>query len=281
MTDETMIRTADGREVALLDATWEDLGGQWEADGSEELKPPLPMVTVTHEMTRREGAAAFAGRWYHADRDAHTEWLECVLLLRRRTRALFAKGEDRPVCSSNDGDAPVPNAPLWLPSAPAKWQTTNGASIDMQGIWQAVPDGGPKECRLCPFTGHEDPETGQYSAGLCRASVLFLADRIDDEGGLCLVRLSATQARGLERFIKARIRARQRPLASMRLTIATKRTQTRDGNHVYELQVAGEDLPVAEALPYRDLIAAERERFGGDAMMPAPVGDPETGEVME
>jgi hypothetical protein len=139
--------------------------------------------------------------------------------------------------------------------------------------------GPPLECVDCPFSSHEDPKTGEFRAGMCRSTVQYLGVRTDEDGGECLVRLTQTQARALERFIRQRMRGRERPLCSMRLTLETNKVQTRSGDPAYELRVTGEDLPVLETYRWHQWMLSERERFDGTAALPGPAADTETGEI--
>jgi len=259
-----MVNTPDG-PVALdeiEDSTfavlsWSEMpaGFAWADDGTGEVQPPYPVVRIASPQARIEGADRHAGEWYHGDRAMFEPVAEFVLLRRRRTRAMFGGEDDAPLCSSNDGDHPKPNGRVWRMEA---FKTNAGAVVPVHEALRAHP---PLECRQCPFSGQDDEETGEYMAGLCKASIVYLAARPDDSAAI--LRLTWTQARAVERWIRVRQKASGLPLFAYRLRLGTTRVMPQGGNPYYIATLAGEpeELTPRMALAYNDLLEAQDERF--------------------
>lgn len=278
------IKLADGTTIGELavepaatfaPATWGDLRGyQWADSGTGDMTPPYPIVRLASGQSRMEGAAQHVGQWYHSDRAAYSEVLDVVLMKRTRTRALFGRESDIPLCSSANGISPKPGAKLWLQPA---FETKAGQVIDVPGA--KAPD----ECRACPFSGGEE-EDGSWRSGLCRSSLVYLAMRWDDESA-AIVRLTATQAGFLERFIRQRILGRGLPLLAMRLWLKPERRQEKGRDPYYVIRVDGEDIDALLAFELDGRLRAETERFEQSMALTTDEDgravDTRTGEVIE
>ncbi len=222
--------------------------GEWAGfapDGTEDIAPSFPIIKIVSATSQMPGAAKHVGEFYRTDTEEYYPTLEVVALFQKETRALFGEGNDKPLCRSLDGRAPMPFQPLWdMPS----FRTGNGTP-------QTVPDSGqPKNCTTCWFAqwGENDEPP------VCRGSVEVLVDAGDGE--LANLRLPGSSISTWRGFVARKLKPRKLPLCSQRLTLTTTE-KTKPGKKWYEVTIDAEPLSREEALAYNAILSYERQRF--------------------
>jgi hypothetical protein len=211
--------------------------GAWEPDGTEEVRPSFPRVSMVQAMS--SGGDQHAGAFYRSDTEAFYDSLDIVPLAMKWRRAMFVDGEDRPVCSSPDGVRPFPDQPAW------------------EGGLQ------PDRCEGCRFA--RPAAKGEGSP--CKASIVVLADH---EGELVQVQVKGMSIGPWMDYVRRRVKAKNLPLCSQRMTLTTEFQTDGPKKKWHELRIAGDLLPANIAEQYNALIRTERERFHADG------GEPES-----
>lgn len=252
--------------------------GEWESDGTEQLGPAFPIVTILHPMSGK-GDAANAGKWHHADSNSVSAALDIVLLRRAQTRVAFG-ASDTPLCSSADSKVANPGSPLW---DMMQVKTKQGQVIDIPLSWKQNRDrDGNHLCRGCAFASHRD-QAGNLQRGICRANVQFFGMRRDEFGNEtpCILRLSWTQVEELDKWVVENITSTPgRPLFSVRLLLESA-SYMANGNKQYQVVIKdAEHFTPGSAKRYNDILVAGRERFldmlsrgSGPAQVEAPKND--------
>lgn len=229
--------------------TWDDI--QWDDDGSEAVRAVFPTVRLVQAVSTMEGSTKHIGDWHRSDTDAYIPSpMALGVLAMRRTRALWEKGNDTPLCRSDNGSVPAPRQPVWANDS-IKF---DGKSYDLNGE--------PRSCAECPFSQWGDDD----KPPVCKASLVLMADlNVDgDKPELAQVRLSTTSIKPFEQFVARRVAPRGRKLCQFRFELGSEET-VGGGNKYQRVTVYAEDLPKEKAIGYAGLLRDMRAAFEQEA----------------
>lgn len=224
-------------------------GETWEPDGSEEIERLPGDIKLVSSFSKMEFADKHVGEFHHSDRGgarAFSTELDIVPLIIRTSRTFFESNNDEPLCRSNDGKTIAAGQPLW---------TRESVRVSDKGPLIEVPRTEPSGCETCPFSRWE----GNNEPPLCGEAKVLLAMRKDDETP-ARFRVSGKGIGPLVKWIRQNVVNEHRPLYSWRVKVTTSRVQ--QGQKIwYDLKFNGVDLDLDEARAYRNLVAAQRQRF--------------------
>lgn len=223
--DHESTALANPAETAI--ESWKDL--EWESDGVEDIAPSFPVIKIVQPTSQMKNSDKRAGEFFRSDTEEYFETLEVVPLFKKDTRAMFAEGNDLPVCASSDGITPRPNMP--------QWEGTHA----------------PLSCESCPFSAwgpNDEPPP-------CKVSMVVL---VDHDGDLAQLRIIGKSIKPFRQFVARKLAPKKLPLCSQRLTLSTEGF-TKPGQKWYELRIANTALSPAEAAQYNAVLKYERGRF--------------------
>jgi hypothetical protein len=224
---------------------WTPPPGGWASDGNEDIPPAFPIVSIVQPMSQI--AMPVPGWWYHSDTGEQTGEFVGVLLVRRETRAMFVKGDDKPICRSDDGKVPVARTRLWEMEPGDRLAFENGENY-------GVPLK-PKDCDDCPFSvwrGSDPP--------LCGNSYIIIAARNGDQDDLVQVRLKGTSIKPFRQWIRTKLAPKREPMYfyEVRLTTEEKQAPSRKW---HQLVIEANPLTEAEAQQYSIILGEHRARI--------------------
>ena len=220
-------------ETTTAIETWDDI--DWGDDGSEDVRPSYPVVKLVQAVSTMKDSTKHIGDWHRSDTDTYMPSPIAVgILAMKRTRALWEKGTDTPLCRSDDARVPAPRQPQW------------------EGQEQ------PRTCAECPFSQWGEDDTPPA----CKASMVLFADlNVDGETPeMAQVRLSTTSIKPFDQFVARRVVPKGRKLCQFRFELGSEEQQG-GGNKYQRLTVYADDLPKAKAVEYATRLRADREAF--------------------
>lgn len=226
----------DTREAGVaVYESWDDYGRV--EDGTEKETPLFPLIKLVQKTSNMKGrplgadpkselesASRHGGDWFHSDLEAfQTGQLDVVPLLQRETRALFLEGDDKPWCSSQDAEKPMPYPPLW----------DNDIALAKLGVesWKGKP---PEFCADCPLSvwgqDNEPPP--------CSNSTVILVDRAAEGQApdLAQLRLGGKSIKPWRTYVRKVLVPKRAPLFSRRVFLSMKE-ESRDGKTWFEVMV--------------------------------------------
>ena len=222
--------------------------GGW-MDGNDDIEPAFPMVTIMQPMSQVEGN--MPGFFFHSDTGEITSDFDCVPLVRHQTRALFVKGDDKPLCRSADNKAPLPLQRLW--ALPA------GSKLSVGNRERQKPDmPQPLNCAACPFSEWG----GEFGAEppLCGNADVIVVARNGDVNDLAMLRIKGTSLKPYRDWVKRKVLPRRLPSYAFSLHLETEE-HVEPGRKWYQLIVRAAELSKAETYEYHAVVQAFRARI--------------------
>lgn len=242
MTTTKELTPAKPREMM----TWTEPDGGWASDGNEDIEPTFPMVTLLQPMS--QVASARPGWFFHSDTEKQTPDFDGVLLVRRQTRAMFVKGDDKPICRSDDGMTPAPRQKLWTLSAGTELLYDSGEK-------KAVPGFTPSECEQCPFSvwnGDEPP--------LCSNAYVVIAARNGDPEDLVQIRFKGTGIKPFRQWVSRKLAPKRLPMYFFAVHLEAEE-HTGPSRKWWQPVFSSHPLEETDARTYSDIINRHRARI--------------------
>ena len=221
--------------------------GGWASDGNEDIAPAFPIISIVQPMTQIQGG--IPGFFHHSDSGDQTGDFDGVLLVRRETRALFAKGDEKPVCRSDDGRNPVPHQRLW------EMETVTLENGDRKAVPMLATQ---PNCANCPFAqwggkyGDEPPP--------CSNSYIVIAARNGDPEDLVQVRIKGTSIKPFRQWVSRKLAPKRIPMFFFQVHLTTEE-KTAPTRKWYQLVIESAPLNADDARVYSHIINAHRARI--------------------
>lgn len=254
---EVQVRDADGTIVE-----WKDLSAvDWGDYGHDDIDPQFPFIKIVQPMSGMAKADVHAGQFWHSDTEEYTSHVDGVVLLKTNPRSMFIEGEDKPVCSSPDGIAPLEGSKLWSMGA---------VSLSKGAKPEPLPHTEPANCGSC-FFGQWRGEKGKRTPPLCGESLMLLLDRNDGTAALgsdlVTFRVKGRSIKFYKRYYAAKCAPKRLPPFAYTLTMTTEGPISEPGKvgKWYELRIEATPLEVPDILAYKDIVDAQRMKFAASA----------------
>ncbi len=224
---------------------WTAPDGGWASDGNEDIAPAFPIVSIV--QTTSQITKPIPGFFYHSDTEDQTADFDGVLLVRRENRAMFVKGDDKPICRSDDGRNPAPNQRLWAmePGSRVAFESGESYGVPMK----------PNGCDNCPFSvwnGDQPP--------LCSNSYVIIAARNGDPEDLVQLRLKGTSIRPFRQWVARKLAPKRLPMFFFQVHLTTEE-KTAPSRKWHQLVIESNPMEESDARTYSEVINAHRARI--------------------
>ena len=241
MTTTKELTPAEPREMMA----WTPPSDGWASDGNEDIEPTFPMVTLLQPMSQVSNARA--GWFHHSDTEQQTPDFDGVLLVRRQTRAMFVKGDEKPICRSDDGVVPAPRQRLWAMEPGDRITFESGKDF---GVPMA-----PRDCEACPFSvwnGDEPP--------LCSNSYVVIAARNGDPDDLVQIRFKGTAIKPFRQWVSKKLAPKRLPMYFFAIHLEAEE-HTEPSRKWWQPVFRSAPLEETDARVYSEIINRHRARI--------------------
>ena len=225
--------------------TWTPPDGGWASDGNEDIPPAFPIVSILQPMSQVKNA--IGGFFYHSDTEEQFDAFDGVLLVRRETRAMFVKGDDKPICRSDDGRVAAPRQRLWQMEPGDRLTFESGETYGVPMV--------PKGCDQCPFSAWVGD-----SPPLCSNSYVVIAARNGDPEDLVQLRLKGTSIKPFRQWISRKLAPKREPMFFHQVHLTTEE-HVGPSRKWHQLVIESSKLTEDDARAYSEVINAHRARI--------------------